>query len=391
MTTRRSISESIQLKQCEGIILKKMAEILVSAPINYFEVAKHEIINDGIIGVSSDDDNDNIYAEVSPLKTSMLSFDIINKYNSKWNAFTYPVITRKWDDMGNINIVKHYNNFTPNDLLFIWKTYTSDSSNHLTAVIYSKKIFYGFGFLTTDHVSATQSGRNFLAYILKRFVDTTVEDGVISTPDSIFELKVTSHFLANDPSKTFIKLIAAVHLNEKHIAKIKETFDSIPPEKIVPCIQTGTARKSMFIKEPAIPFNINHIRQLILAKMEEHEYNYNQSPIISDAEETEYKQNQLILSKILKNSYTLDAMYKDNLEKGLVKIRTMSYNLYTGEDSQYCVISSRGSRTKNCASWIENLFSDVVVCSYFGGAGILSSPQMCKQITPDVVLCAFGD
>lgn len=130
---------------------------------------------------------------------------------------------------------RNYLDIKAGDRLFIWQTLSKDGPNHIVGHIFltesQKHLSFGFGYLGESikpsmikrMTSSIVRGTLYLASV--KDIDTSTREGVIYTPDYLFEHRILQQ-LSNQKDK-YLNLIASAVLTQNHVDKIKAKFDRI--------------------------------------------------------------------------------------------------------------------------------------------------------------------
>ena len=137
----------------------------------------------------------------------------------------------------NTDYRENFLSIEPGDRLFIWQTLSLDGPDHIVGHIFKTEtqqhFSFGFGYLgkaikrnasvLQRMTSSIVRGSLYLASI--KDVDTNTREGVIYTPDYVFEHRIFQQL--TKPKGKFLNLIASTILTQKHVDKIKARFRKI--------------------------------------------------------------------------------------------------------------------------------------------------------------------
>lgn len=241
------------------------------------------------------------------------------------HAINYPLMIPNEDKT---DLIRFYKILQPGDKVLIWND--QFAVGHLTAQIITKD---GYIFSL-----GTFSGVSF--------------DSLLSTPDFRFEKSLIKQVLK--PRSNNTKLIAISELNNKHIRLLNNIFDSITI--------TNDKKYSEIVLERLVNIFIRV----------DNEYKKTVSEI-----------NEKNIKILQQNNNENGSEYKKQLLQYLTKPKYSQYFYivfpffaYNWTQQRFCVLSRKGGKTVNCASFIESIFGDIITCT---GSKIITIPGFCKQ------------
>jgi hypothetical protein len=264
-------------------------------------------------------------------KEDILDNDVIkiNNYlvpykHIQYFSLNYPVISVNQD--GTFN--RFYKLFNVGDKILIW------SSNilfgHLCCQIITKSGYtFSFGMM----------GGGIYYKKKKKF---NVTSASLNTPDAILEKSLFDKLL--NPLKKDIKLVSISLLKKKQIDIINNHFDKIrfmDNYTILPKIINEKHFKQDNIEINKLK-NQNLLEQIVLLR----------------------KQNY-------SNQITFD-LIDQNINNKILFLQYYNYNIV----DKFCLFSKKKNNTKNCTSFLQSLFDDIITCT---GSSIVSIPRFCYQ------------
>ena len=309
-------------------------------------------------------------AKLFALNKSFFAFSPQDSY-VQWTELLKPMV----EINDKLEIIKNYEKIVPGDRILIWQTVNEDPSDpgHLSCVIDCKSgEKYSFGVTNVPYhtVEPTSLPRKALSYnIFLSKEDTTLTEGIILSPDTIFLNKLTDQ-LNNRAESNFVQLVASAEINETHIALIKKEFDQIDYSSdlsaniLVQVINPSPLDTQEHMREKELAFN------QALNKIES-----NTSPYTTDPNKNKY------LKEALSNT-------KQKIIDGEKIVLSFYYQMQL-RNCAYTPLSGTKTRNVNCSSFLQKLFEGILSCSYKYlplSDYFVSNPKNCRQIT-EIATC----
>ena len=271
-------------------------------------------------------------------------------YNKDYNGFTFTKPLIEWDDQQE---TRHYKNkLKEGDKVFIFARLDRlNEPDHLTILIinhYSEVYTIGFGYI--DERPIEPSPIPFIKNLEKK-------TSAILLPDYIFEIQMFRQACNDSLNKTnkYLKLLASTVLTTEFKNKLFTMLDNIKYKDI--------NKTDYFLFE--WQSNNNNIKSF----------------------------NEEVLKKIQGKFIDPYNELKDKLETSLFVVNKHYYmNI---PDIQYCRISPkwRAPKYQNCASFIDNIFDNILDCSFKGlpVQWFSVEPKYCKQSSKSIPIKCRDD
>jgi len=152
---------------------------------------------------------------------------------SKFSSFTRGLFQVEKEKL---EFSRSYNNIQLGDKLFIWQTLSREGTDHIVGHIVTKsgkQFSFGYGYYGKEIEDSTLSkfigktikGALYLANIKE--VDSSLRQGVIYSPDYIFEHRISQQITKGSKTKKFLNLIASNVLTKEQVDTLKSKFDMI--------------------------------------------------------------------------------------------------------------------------------------------------------------------
>ena len=358
---------------------------------------------------------------------------------SDWFQFTQPIIEPgftlkkvrvggKFQMVSNPITKRPYKDFKENDILTVWQTISRSGVEHLVCVIVHNKIAYSFGFGYSgegEKISRFNIERPILSHMIHTI---DYHPGALYTPDFLFESRLYDQFIHK---RTQVRLIANTYLTKAHVALLKNKFDQLNyfesdsysklSVQMIPAHLTKTAGSNKILEDIIDYFismvQVNYEVRINDASTDDEVKFYTevvdnlnssivdlQSHIVT-SDKIQYVIDYLrtLQSNIFDSKMSRESLKKiyDDTNKGINKlVHTLekiiinpvtkpSYALcYMNHiipipSLKYCEwtrssIIGQQSPNANCASFIHDLFADVISCR---GQNIAFNPSYCTQKT----------
>ncbi len=307
-------------------------------------------------------DNKNTLNDINKYKDlANLNIQLNESYNnSKYNAIIndngilYPIGSDFGSDFTFTHPIIHINEnkeitvhkFKKGDKLYVWQTLTPEGiPAHLAAVIVSQddQKHYGLGY-------AYSSREEVLTDMKPNFISTSTDkkSGVIYTPDHLFESALLRQ--VTNPKNKFIKLISLIELTEEHASNINEVFSKFDYSNILYTKLAITPIKHSCKADRTYGFLKELTEELV--------------------EKNSFPNGDIVNKQI------------SQFKKGgkLTGVCGFIHNIRYAirNDSQYCILSSKYTKTYNCASFLYHIFGDSIDCGKIL-ENVYIHPKTCKR------------
>ena len=274
---------------------------------------------------------------------------LFNDENSIPFSFTKPIFEQTAEGMR-----RNYKTIKKGDSLYIWQNFDKSGPMHLTAhIITSEGVHYSVGF---GFKGVRKFDHNIPLF--KQSLDENFgqADGVLYTPDNVFEQKVRAQCTKKG---TFVKLISATSITAEHLENMDGAFDLLDRIKTATLFFTTIDQSEGVDKDERREKLKEKLYAMIRYAMFNEEYNKDILGYIDFLSENKP------FETIFNINYSLDYPVK------------------------YCRISGsksgRAGKTYNCASFLHQVFADSIDCGIM--SNFVISPDRCGPGSLPVKKC----
>jgi hypothetical protein len=336
------------LAECESIILDEFKQKLLNIDENRLTP---EMLDKFKTHLNYHKLKDNLYLFYLSSKSCAWILD----ESTDFFQFTEPIIN-------NINnkIIKNYENIKEGDKIFIWginiHNITNKQVEHLTVqIITQTNNNYSFGII----IDVKTCKNKTMIKTMKDYLSKCKLS--IHTPDNLFENKIYDKI--KNPNYTKIKLIASSILTSKHINNITNIFES-----------NNNYQSSVNLNQ-LMYNNFNEFNEFNQNTIIKNNYLY------SKFEELLTTNMNNINHNIMINLQNTKIHLKNNINFRYVLNLSTIINI---KNAEYCAISSKLTKTQNCASFLHMLFGDILSCGGFLKYVVID-PNRCHQKSGTIV------